>query len=371
MKTGKETIFAVTAPGLEGVCAGELVRLGIAGVRPVAGGVEFEGALEDLYRANLCLRSASRLLVRLGEIRARDFPDLFGKAKCLPWGKFVRPATVLEVRATSRGSRLVHSGRIAETIAAAADRALGRSAMPAGGITQRVLARFENDLCQLSIDSSGELLHRRGYRRQIMQAPLRETLAAGVLLLLGWDGGMPLIDPMCGSGTLVIEGALLARRLPPGSNRTFACMEWPGFRPGLWQAVLSAALRQVLPAGPVIIGADRDAAAIAVAADNAERAGVLGHIELRRHDLADLQASAGPGLLLCNPPYGTRLAAGEDLRPLFRKLGELCRHSFAGWQVAFLAPDERLAQATGLATKPVACLSNGGISVQLFHAVPG
>jgi putative N6-adenine-specific DNA methylase len=371
LKTGTETIFAVTAPGLEGVCAGELARLGVSGIQPVVGGVEFEGALDDLYRANLCLRSASRLLVRLGEIRARDFPDLFGKAKRLPWGKFIRPATALEVRSTSRGSRLVHTGRIGETIAAAADRALGRRIAPVDGITQQVLARFENDLCQISIDSSGELLHRRGYRRQTMQAPLRETLAAGLLLLLGWDGRMPLVDPMCGSGTLVIEGALLARQLPPGGHRTFACMEWPGFRPGLWQAVLTAALRQTLPAGPIIVGADRDAAAIAVASDNAGRAGVLSDIELRRHDLAEMQAPAGPGLLLCNPPYGARLAAGEDLRPLFRKLGTLCHHSFAGWQIAFLAPDEKLAQATGLSPTPLAYLSNGGIPVKLFHAVPG
>ncbi len=216
MKSRKETIFAVVAPGLEAVCAGELAHLGIDG-RMVPGGVEFEGGLEALYRANLWLRTAGRLLVRLGSMKARDFPDLFNKAKRLPWGKFIRPGTPLEVRAASHRSRLMHSGRLAETIAAAAAQALGSGTAATEGIAQRVLVRLEDDRCQISIDSSGERLHRRGYRQSVTRAPLRETLAAGVLLLLGWDGSVPLLDPMCGSGTFryrrgALGAAVAARR---------------------------------------------------------------------------------------------------------------------------------------------------------------
>jgi putative N6-adenine-specific DNA methylase len=368
MKSGTEHLFAITAPGLEPVCAAELDRLGVTGSRAFPGGVAFEGTLGDIYRSNLWLRSASRVVVRLGEVKARDFPELFHRTVRLPWGKFIRPGTALEVRATSRRSRLVHSGRIAETVVTAADRALGRRAAPAGGPSQLVLARFEDDVCQLSIDSSGELLHRRGYRRQTTRAPLRETLAAGILLLLGWDGSQTLVDPLCGSGTLVIEGALLARRLPPGGDRRFAFMDWPGFRPGLWQVLHAEAGRVALPAGPVILGADRDAAAIAAARGNAERAGVRNDLELRRQPLSDLTAPPGPGLLVCNPPYGARLAAGEDLCPLFRQLGEVWRRNFAGWRLAFLAPDEGLARSAGLPLTRVAALTNGGIPVILFQA---
>ncbi len=271
------------------------------------------------------------------------------------------------MRATSRHSRLVHTGRIAATVIAAADHALGRAEAPAGGPSQLVLARFEDDLCQLSIDSSGELLHRRGYRRQATRAPLRETLAAGILLLLGWDGSQPLIDPLCGSGTLVIEGALLARGLAPGRGRQFAFMDWPGFRSGLWQVLLDQAERAAHPARAIIRGADRDAAAIAAAGGNAERAGIMNDLELCRQPLAELVAPPGHGLLVCNPPYGARLAAGEDLRPLFRQLGEVWRRSFAGWQLAFLVPDERLARATGLPLSRVAALTNGGIPVTLYQ----
>ena len=370
LKATKESIFAVVAPGLEAVCADELAGLGIVGGKAVAGGVEFEGALDELYRSNLWLRTASRLVVRLGALKARDFPDLFGKAKRLAWGKFVRPDTALEVRATSHRSRLLHSGRIAETVAAAADRALGRGETLQNGPRQRVLVRLEDDICQISIDSSGERLHRRGYRQSVTRAPLRETLAAGLLLRLGWKGDGPLVDPMCGSGTLLIEGALLARRLPPGGRRSFAFMDWPGYRPGLWRAITEEAQRRALPSGPLLVGADQDSDAVAVARDNAERAAVLNDLVLHRQEFSLLAAPAATGLLLCNPPYGGRLAAGEDLRPFFRQFGDVCRRSFAGWQVAFLAPAEQLARATGLPLTPVVSLSNGGIPVVLYRSEP-
>lgn len=363
-----QQFFAITAPGLEEVCAAELAALEMTGVRVVAGGVEFAGGLRELYAANLQLRTASRVVVRAGTVRARDFAELFGRTARLPWGKFIRPGTRLRVRAVSHRSRLLHTGRIAETVAAAVDRALGRTRMPEQGVEQLLLARFEEDLCELSVDSSGELLHRRGWRLAPGAAPLRETLAAGLLLLLGWDGASPLVDPMCGSGTLVIEGALLARRLPPGRQRVFAFMSWPGYRPGLWQAIVAEADRGVRPAPALILGADQDGAVVGAVRENAERAGVLADLELRHQELAALVPPVGPGLVLCNPPYGGRLGSGRDLRPLFRHLGESFRRSFAGWQLAFLAPDEALARATGLPLVAVATLSNGGIPVTLYRS---
>jgi putative N6-adenine-specific DNA methylase len=359
-------LFAVTAPGLEEACARELAGLGLAAVRVVAGGVAFAGGRRELYVANLWLRTASRVVARVGEIRASDFPELFRRAVRLPWGRFVRPGTRLRVRAVSHRSRLIHTGRIAETVAAAVDRALGRPAPPLSGPEQLVLARFEDDSCLLSVDSSGELLHRRGYREATARAPLRETLAAGLLVLLGWDGAVPLADPMCGSGTLVIEAALLAAHRAPGAKRRFAFMDWPHFRPGLWEVLLAEAACGERRPAVAIYGSDRDPLALAAARGNAGRAGVLTEVALLQADLADLEPVAGPGLILCNPPYGARLGQGEDLRRLYRALGEACRRSYPGWRVAFLAPDDRLAQATGLPAVPRAALNNGGIAVTLW-----
>jgi len=359
-------LFAVTAPGLEAVCATELAALAMAGVRPVAGGVEFAGDFRDLYRANLWLRTASRVIVRFGRFRSRDFPELYRKALQLPWGRFVKPGSRVRVRATSHRSRLQHTGRIAATVNEAIDRVLGRAASGADGPEQLILVRFEEDLCHVSVDSSGELLHRRGYREETAHAPLRETLAAGLLLQLGWDGTEPLLDPMCGSGTLVIEAALLAGNRPPGAARQFAFMRWPRYRPGVWQALLAEAARGERALTVSLRGADRDAGALAAARRNAGRAGVLGSIDFRPGEVAQTPPAGGRGLLLCNPPYGERLGRQEDLRPLFRALGEVCRRQLPGWRVAFLSPDEALARSTGLPLRPLALLSNGGIAVTLW-----
>jgi putative N6-adenine-specific DNA methylase len=358
------SLFAVTAPGLEGVCAAELTALGLAGEEQ-HGGVAFAGGLRELYLANLWLRSASRVLVRVAEIKSRDFPDLFNHLRRLPWGRFIKAETRVRVRASSHRSRLQHTGRIAETVAEAVDRALGRAQAPHEGEEQLVLARFEDDVCLLSVDASGELLHRRGYREETAHAPLRETLAAGILLLLGWDGSETLVDPMCGSGSFPIEAALLARRRPPGAERSFAFMNWPRYRPGLWQALLSEALRRQRSAPVAILGRDRDGAAVAAARRNAARAGEGETVRIEDGKLAELELPGdGPGLLLCNPPYGERLGRDEDLVALYRTLGVVgCR---PGWRMAFICPDPALARATGLAVRPVAQLVNGGIPVTLY-----
>ncbi len=337
--------------------------IGLEEVRTTPGGVAFRGELRDLYRANLWLRTAGRIVVRLGEFGSRDFPDLYKKTLRLPWGRFIRPGTALRVRAVSRRSRLVHTGRLEATVGEAALRALGEGSP--NGLEQLVLVRLEQDRCLVSIDSSGELLHRRGYRLHAGAAPLRETLAAGLLGLLQWDGSVPLLDPLCGSGTIVIEGALSARRIAPGSERAFAFMNWPGWRQGLWEALGAEARRSQRSLPSPLVASDRDSAVLEVARGNAQRAGVADAIDFQCSALADVRPQGAPGLLLCNPPYGERLESGGDLRPFFRMLGEVGRR-FCGWQIAFLAPDERLARASGLPVVPRARLDNGGLEVTLF-----
>ncbi len=365
-KQHTEQLFAATAPGLEGVCAAELIALGMDGVKAVAGGVDFCGGLRELYLANLWLRTASRVVVRFGELRCRDFPTLYRKALQLPWGRYVKPGTQLQVRATCRRSRLQHTDRIADTLNKAMIRALGGASSEESGPKQLLIVSLEDDLCRLSLDSSGELLHRRGYRQDVGAAPLRETLAAGILMLLGWHGERPLFDPMCGSGTFLIEGALLALQWPPGAQRKFAFMDWPHYRSGLWQALLLEAAKQGKDQCPSLAGADRDAVVLEAARRNAARAGVAEYLSLQPLELSQQSQPASlPGLALSNPPYGARLGRGE-LDSTYRALGGLYAGVLSEWQRAFLCPDPRLAKLTGLSLAQIAGLQNGGIRIGLF-----
>lgn len=363
-----ENLFAVVAPGLEEVCTAELKKFGASGVRTVAGGVEFNGRLEDIYQANLWLRTASRVLVRFDSLRCRAFPDLFRHAVRLPWGRFLRPETRVDVRVTCRRSRLMHSARVAETLEKAIDKSLGRTQKPESGPTQMVLARLVNDELSLSIDSSGELLHRRGYRLGTTRAPLRETLAAGILMLLAWDGSEPLFDPMCGTGSFILEGAMLAANRAPGLARSFAFMNWPGFRNGRWERLCGAAGSGQTPFVVALQGSDREAGAVAAAKENLQRLDLSGPVMLGQCALADQPVREGPGLLVCNPPYGRRLKTGNSLQDFYRDLGVCLSRSFPGWRIALLCPEKGLARATRLPFSKIADLDNGGLAVGLYVA---
>lgn len=372
MKQRLDRYFAVTQPGFEALCAAELAQLGIAPVRQLDGGVEFEGGLRELYQANLWLRTASRVLVRVGDTHVRDFPGLYRKLVKMPWGRFLRPGAQFEVRASCHRSRLNHSGRVAETATAAIEQSLG-SAPAAHGSRPLVLVRLEDDHCQLSVDSSGELLHRRGYRQAAVKAPLRENLAAGVLLALGWHGDKPLVDAMTGSGTFAIEAALLASNQPPGRQRTFAFMEWPRYRDGLWRTLLAQADRlRIDQAGPVRIRAvDTNPQAIDAARKNAASAGVASLIDFSVQEMQTLQAPAEEGLIVCNPPYGERLGEKDDLVGLYRELGQLYNVAFSDWQAALLCPGGPLAQATGLKLHKILQFTNGGLKISLLQRKGG
>ena len=361
------SLFAVSAPGLEEICLQEMESIGLKGLQAVPGGVCFTGDLRALYLSNLWLRSASRILVRVGEVHARDFPELYRKCLRLPWGRFVRRDVAVQVRAASHASRLFHTGRIAGSIAEAIDHALGRKGvLEEEGSPLLVLARFEEDRCTLSVDSSGELLHRRGYRLEAGAAPLRENLAAATLLHLGWRGQVPLFDPTCGSGTFLIEAAWLAQGRPPGLQRQYAFARWPGYRPGLWDALCAQWKPSSSHTLPWIGGADILASALEVARANARRAEVYDLISLERRELSESAASADAGLLVCNPPYGERIGAGEDLGRFYRTLGQVCRDRFRHWTCAFLCPDEELARQAGEGFAPQARWINGGIPVKLY-----
>ena len=361
-----DEIFVVTAPGLEPVCAAEVEAITGKIGAVEKGGVSFSGGLEELYRVNLWSRTASRVLVRVGKVHARDFPELHRKIKRLPWGRFVKPEMPIAVRSTSRRSRLNHTGRLSETINVAIDGALGRTPLNPGDSEQLVLARIEDDVCQLSVDSSGELLHRRGYRSDISKAPLRENLAAGILNLLDWKGQESLFDPMCGSGTFLIEAALLCSGRAPGRTRRFAFQQWPRFRDGLWQNLLDEARRLESTCAIPLVGNDVDAGVVEAAVRNAERAACGDLVSFSTGPFDAVDASAERGLMICNPPYGVRLGDETELISLYQKFGQVCAERFKGWRVALFCPSDELIAATQLPFKSITELSNGGIRVRLF-----
>ncbi|MEX1181602.1 MAG: class I SAM-dependent RNA methyltransferase [Gemmatimonadota bacterium] len=376
-------LFAVTAPGLEPVCAAELAAIGINA--PVAGdgGVSWRGDLRSLYRANIECRTTSRVVARAGSFRARTFAELERHAARLPWTAFLAPGCAVALRVTCRKSKLYHEGAVAARIAGvlAAAHGVRVEACPAdeapgaAADAQLIIVRFMRDVCTISIDASGALLHQRGYRQAVARAPLRETLAAAMLLSSGWRGDSPLLDPMCGSGTIPIEAALLARRIPPGlanpelKPRACAFQRWPGFDAGVLNDVVAAARDRVLPsAGVGIAGSDRDAGAIAASSENAARAGVAADLVLTQAAVSALEPPTGTGYLVTNAPYGVRIGERRALHPLYAALGRVARERLPGWTVVMLVAEPRLAGATGFRFDELLATRNGGIAVRLLRA---
>ncbi len=379
--------FAVAAPGLPPFTAAELRQLGLLHRRSKehkraveAGGVTFSGDRAALDRANLHLRTASRILVRLGDFHAENFQQLRACAATLGWEQFLAPGQPIDLRVTCHKSRLYHSGAVAERVAAAIEERLGQASSLHKGDEesddqppQLVVVRLAQDICTISADSSGALLHRRGYRLATAKAPLRETLAAGLIMAAGWPAGdalpPPLLDPFCGSGTIPIEAALMALHMAPGRQRRFAFMAWPDFDADLWQRLLddaerlAAAQRAELDGQLAIFGSDRDAGAIAAAQANAGRAGVGDAIAFACHALSAIDPPARPGFVVTNPPYGQRVRGGPDLRNLYAQLGNVLRQHCPGWQATILSSELRFLAQTGLALDTSVTFVNGGIDV--------
>ena len=245
----------------------------------------------------------------------------------------------------------------------------GESAPDVDG-SQLFIVRIVNDEVEISADSSGELLHRRGYRKEIAKAPLRETLAAAMVLASGWRRDEPLLDPMCGSGTIPIEAAMIARGIAPGLQRRFQFMNWPTFDRGRWNDILDKARGAATQSSEKIRGSDRDAGAIQAAARNAERAGVADTVQFGVESisgsLAELDdVATGVGWLLTNPPYGIRIGESEDLRDLYARLG-MALKSKRGWRAGILTSDVALVRQTRLPLMPRFSTRNGGIPVSFL-----
>lgn len=361
-------IFLVTAPGLESALCAEAQAKGFRQPKPVMGGVTVQGGWRDVWRANLELRGASRVLARIAEFRALHLAQLDKRAHKVAWGEILRKDVPFRVEASTKQSRIYHQGAAAQRIRDAIRDQLGAPVSPEAELC--VKARIEDDLCTISIDTSGELLHRRGHKEAVAKAPMRENLAALLLRQCGYDGKEPVVDPMCGSGTFVIEAAEIAAGLKPGRSRHFAFEQLANFDPAAWQKLRGAESK---PGGKATAlrfhGSDHDAGAIRMSRANAERAGVAELTEFQQRGLEDVTAPDGPpGLVIANPPYGARIGSKKHLFALYRMLGETLRARFSGWRVGIVTNDASLAEATGLPfAPPGGSISHGGIRVTLFQ----
>jgi putative N6-adenine-specific DNA methylase len=381
-KAAVRDCYAIVAPGVENIAASELRSIGIEPGVIEPGGVSFVANDGALFKANLHLRTVSRVVVRVAEFRATAFHELERLSRSIAWDAFVAPGSAVRLRVTCRKSKLYHSDGVAERVSGAiARRVKGVTVAGAKRETdddaeietadapaQLFLVRFAHDVCTVSVDSSGELLHRRGYRLATAKAPLRETLAAAMLLAVNYDGAAPLMDPMCGAGTIAIEAALIARKIAPGITRAFSCEQWPGAPLVAFSALREAARAVELPHAPApIVASDRDAGGAAATLANAERAGVAADIEIRRGALSGIEPAAGRGLLLTNPPYGARIG-GADIRDLYAQLGKVVRTKCAGWTLAFLSADRTMESQVKLRLTEALRFKNGGIPVRLMSA---
>ncbi len=361
-------LFAVAAPGIEPLVLAELQQLpggAPADARVVDGGVEFSGDADTVWRANLWLRTATRIVARVGELEAREFSRLRRGAGTLPWERFISPGAPVEISASASRCRLYHTGAIGENLEAAVADRTGTPAV-AIGEPMKILARGIGDLWTFSVDTSGELLHRRGWRTETAEAPLRETLAAALLFACRWDPSTPLYDPMCGAGTILLEGCALAMNLAPGLGRSFAFQRWPGFDAARFEELRQSARAAARPAPPApISGSDHAPSTVEAARRNSERAQFSNHVSLTVLDLDHVRAPPGVGLLLTNAPYGKRVGAARALPPLYAKLGRLMRAQFRGWQAGVLLADARLVKSLGMRPRETVPFVNGGLRVQL------
>ncbi len=371
--------IAVVPPGLEEAAAAELAELGVLEPRPLRRAVGFRCDLATLYRLHLRARLPFRILRELASFPCASRDALYdGIQQAVDWERWLPPERSFRVDATGSAPGLNHSHYSALQVKNALvdwqrQRWGARSSVDLESPDLSLHLHLGGGLASLSVDGAGTSLHRRGYRPAMGLAPLKENLAAGLIRLTGWDGSVPLADPMCGSGTLLIEAVAMALGRPAGLDaaadaaRPLALQRWHDFDPILWQQAIEAArstLRDNLadgrPLGPVV-GSDAAADVVEQARGNAEAAGVAPWLSLRTGHCRDFMPPDGPGILVVNPPYGERLGGGDDLEQLYGDLGAMVKERCSGWTLWLLSGNPELTGALRMKTSRRIPVSNGGI----------
>lgn len=359
--------YAIVIPGLEATAARELDKLSAHEIRIDSGGVHFAGTMETMFRVNLRSRSVTRVLLRLKRFTAMTLGGLRNRAEQIEWGQFLNRESAIIVHASCHSSKLMHTTKIENEICEAVRKA---GFFPASGDTeQQIFIRIENNRCLLSIDTSGERLDRRGYRLEGGKAPVRETVAAGVLQWMEWTPDETLLVPMCGSGTIAIEAAMMGIKQASGMTHEFPFLAWPQLKQKGWDRVFKrtqAMMRDDL--NPLsIYASDINPDAIEIAARNAGRAGVEKLIHMEKREIKELSGPEGvhSGLIVCNPPYGQRI--DTNVYALYAALGKIYKKDFSNWKMAVFSPDPGCEKHLGLSVKRRLKIKHGGKWINVLH----
>lgn len=373
--------FATVARGLETLAAQELEQLGAHSVKPGFCGVTFEGDRTLLYRVNLWARLPFRILVNIHEFPCLDAKDLYRGIQSIDWVNYLTPDMTLAVTTTGKNDRLNHTHftalQVKNAIVDQQQENLGdRSNVELQAPDVRINVHIERDSCTVKLDSSGNSLHRRGYRPAVGAAPLKESLAAALIQLSGWQPNQMFYDPLCGSGTLPLEASLKALNIAPGLFRVrasaakaarFGFETWLDFDLSLLEKLLQEAKDSQLDSLPAPIwGSDRDENIIEQAINNAQNCGVDNHVWFSQIELADVVAPADSGVLFCNPPYGERLGQDSDLGAFYKLLGDVLKQRFKGWTAFVLSGNKELSQSIGLKSSQRIAVYNGALPCQLM-----
>ncbi|NQT27066.1 class I SAM-dependent RNA methyltransferase [candidate division KSB1 bacterium] len=365
-----QSFFAVSPPGLESWTEKELRSLVSQpeSIQTLAGGIAFKGSMEDGWLANVWLRTATRVLLRLGSFYTTGFPELRRKVERLDWNRYLKQEQSIVFHVTTKKSKLFHTGAIAERLHLALGEALGWQPELAsdaeGSAVQPIFVRIVRDHCEISLDTSGAPLYQRGYRQATAKAPIRENLAAAILMASGWDFKSPLIDPFCGSGTFAIEAAMMAQNIAPGSNRKFAFMQWSGFNLDRFQKIL----RNLEPKSsdiPIILASDRDAGAIRIAGENAERAGVDDRIKFTCQAVSNINPPQETGWIVTNPPYGKRIGSSGNLQNLYARFGQILKEKCPDWHVTLLSHNRHLLKEIRMQFDDSLFIDHGGLKISV------
>ncbi len=369
----ENTFFAPCPRGLEGVLAQELTALGAAAVKTTDGGVHFAGAYELCYRANLESRIASRILWRVASAPYRSDADIYQTTLALDWPRWFDVRRTLRVNLTAYRSPLKSVDfatlRIKDAICDRfRNRGGERPSIDTRNPDVRVHAYIDANTLTLYLDTSGEPLFKRGYRQATGEAPLRENLAAGILRLCGWTPGEPLLDPMCGSGTFLIEAALMSFDIAPGSRRSFAFEKLKTYNASLWEQVKIEAQAREKPRRELpIYGSDLYGEELKTARANLAAAGLDGAVQIKQANVLEMPAPAASGVIVTNPPYGVRLGETSDLAAFYPRLGDALKQKFSGWRAYILSGDMALQKLIRLAASKRTPLFNGAIECRLYE----
>ena len=373
MDNTKHRFFASCPRGLERVLEEEFHSIGISVTRRTDGGVGFDAPWSSMYWVNLQTRMASRVLLEVGQSQYQTEEDVYRAANAVSWPDWFTASHTIKVKVSARRCSLPSLDFLTLRIKdAVCDKFLAihrkRPSVDTHEPQVRLDAFLDENTVTFYLDTSGEPLFKRGYRMAAVEAPLRENLAAGLLRLTGWTPGEVLFDPMCGSGTIALEAALIGRCIAPGLSRHFAFERLLSHDAALWGRLRETARAGQLPVAPAAIYAsDRDRAAIEIAQRRLQRAGVAADVHLQESDLFALKAPVEKGILLINPPYGIRLDRRENLETFYPKLGDWLKQNFAGWRAYVFTGDARLPKLIGLTPSRRIPLYNGPLECRLYE----